>query len=182
MTLIGEAREFLRRLKAAGVPHMLVGAMALDALGPPRSTMDIDIQVHVEGAPTASETTYLGAVVEERSRDPVFEQDVYIVHLPTYAVPIELFVTSHWFTAQALDRRRMVQSGELDEVPVPTPEDFVLLKAAYHESSQRSRAKRAADAVDIEGVIRGLRGDVDRAYLEENARRLGVWPFLSDLM
>lgn len=85
-------------------------------------------------------------------------------------------------TNQALDRRTTTYSARLDrEIPLPTPEDFILLKAAYWRHPSRSRAKAAQDGVDIEAVLQNHREDLDRSYLEENARKLDLWEPLTDL-
>jgi hypothetical protein len=63
---------------------------------------------------------------------------------------------------------------------VPRPEDFVLLKSAYMVAPTRSRAKAAQDAVDVEQVARAH--VLDRAYVEEAARRLDTWERLAPLL
>lgn len=183
MSLARALRKLLDDLDEAGVRHMVVGGVALDALGVPRTTYDIDVQVDPEEGPAASASTYLGRVVEERSHDPVFDQDVLIVHSTVDPVPVELFLTTHWFPRQALDRRQTTDSKVAGRpVPVPTADDLILLKAAFWTASTRSARKAAQDGVDIEGIIAANRKDLDRSYLEETGKKLGVWDALGPLL
>lgn len=183
MRLAEALQTFLGTLDRERIPHMLVGGMAMEALGVPRSTLDVDVQVELPGGGPPHASTFLGSIVEERTKDEVFGQDVIIVHLATSAVPFELFLTSHWFTRQALARRRTVRSALVGrDVPVPTAEDFVLLKAAYMLGPHRSPRKAAQDALDIERVVGLHRAGLDRAYLEVNARKLACWTSLEPML
>lgn len=118
-----------------------------------------------------------------RSHDDVFDQDTLILHLPTKTTPFELFLTDHWFTRRALERRRRVHVERFDrQIPIPTPEDFILLKACYWRYEGRRASKKAQDGVDIESVFEANRASIEGAYLEENGRKLDVWRPLSDLL
>jgi hypothetical protein len=181
--LADDLRDFLGTLDREHIAHMLVGGVAMEALGGPRSTLDVDLQIDLPNPGSSYASTFLGAIVEERSKDEVFGQEVIIVHLPTSPVPFELFLTSHWFTRQALARRRAVRSGLVArDVPVPTLEDFILLKAAYMRGPTRPPRKAAQDAVDIETVLQHHGGKLDRGYVEANARKLGVWDALRPML
>lgn len=162
---------------------MLVGALALDVLGDPRSTHDVDLQVRLDDPPERWASTWEGWFIQERAHDEVFDQATLVLQKPTETTPFELSLTSHWFTTQALNRRQQVRLERLDrDVPVPTPEDFVRLKACYWSHESRRKAKAAQDAVDIESVFLANRQEIDGEYLEDNARQLGTWPSLSDLL
>lgn len=173
---------FLDHLEAEGVRALVVGGMALHTFGVPRATLDVDLQIDAE-PPGTGVSTYLGLIVEERTRDEVFDQEVLIGHRPTHAVPFELFFVDHWFTRQALERGDRVSSEALGlELPVPTVEDFVLLKLAYATSKTRSPRKANQDLLDLDGVVDGHRDRLDRAFLRENAERLGLTDALDDLL
>lgn len=181
MTLAEDVARVLDGLEELGLPHMLVGALAVDAWGVPRTTTDVDLQVALPGPPEKIKSVYLGLVVEEWTRDRTFGQDVLIGHVGT-PVPIEVFVTTHWFTRQALDRRTQIRSALLQrEVPVPTREDLILLKSSFYVAPWRSRRKAAQDGVDIDHLVT-FAPDLDLDYLRENAERLGVWPALSEIL
>lgn len=177
-----EFRQLADLLEDRGIPYMLVGALAMDVLGDPRSTVDVDVQVDMEPPPPGT-TSWEGWFVQERSRDEVFGQETVIVHRPTKTTPFELFLTDHWFTRQALERRQTVVSERFGQkIRVPTAEDFLLLKACYWQHRSRRRSKKAQDGVDIETVFEANRETIDRAYLEGNADELGVWDALGELL
>lgn len=161
---------------------MVVGALALDALASPRSTFDADIQVRLEDPPSDT-TSYLhGWFIEERAKDEVFDQDTLILRKDGSPYPVGLFLTSHWLPVQALERGTAVHSERLDrDVPIPTPEDSILLKAAYWQHPSRSKAKAAQDAVDIEAVLDHHQGSLDLGYLREHAETLELWDELQAL-
>lgn len=182
MGLVEDLEAFLDLVIEIEVPHTLVGGVALEALGVPRSTLDIDVQVRLPEEPSDVSSYFHGWFIAERAKDEVFDQDVLILEGKETGVPVEMFLTDHWFTDQALERRTKVESGLLGRpIPVPAVEDF-LLNAAFHAASSRSEAKATQDRLDIEGVVEEHSGDLDRTYLEENARELGVWPTLADAL
>lgn len=175
-----EFRQLVDLLEDREIPYMLVGALAMDVLGDPRST--VHVQVDME-PPSPGTTSWEGWFVQERARDEVFDQETLIVHRPTGTTPFELFLTDHWFTRQALERRQTVVSERFGrEIPVPTVEDFPLLEACYWQHGSRRRSMKAQDGVDIETVFEANREAIDRAYLAENADELGVWDALKELL
>lgn len=177
--LVDDLLAALELMEEIDAPHMVVGGIALEALGVPRSTLDIDLQVRLDDPPPRYDSYFHGWFVAERSRDLVFDQDVLILEGRRTGVPVEVFLTSHWFTGQALDRRTSAPSGLLEtDIPVPAPEDFILLKAVYHRSPERRESKANQDLLDIEGVVDRYRDTMDDGYLEENARELNVWDLL----
>lgn len=175
MSLRADVDFVLGRLDRERLPHMLVGGLALEALGMPRSTLDVDLQVALPHPPSMQEPTFLGCFIEERTRDRVFDQDVLIVHRPTSGVPIEVFIATHWFTRQALDRRRPLPSALLGRVvPLPTAEDFVLLKLANMKQPGRPHSKLAQDEIDVQTVLDRAGPKLDGSYLRSNAAQLSV--------
>lgn len=182
MPLADDVRTVLATLEEHGIEHMLVGGVAQEALGVPRTTFDVDLQVSLAAPPSPAASSWMGWIIEERTRDAVFGQDVLIIHVPLSSTPFELFLTSHWLTKQALARRVTRESALLGrKVAVPTPEDFMLMKAAHMASASRSERKRAQDALDIEQVAAASL-TLDRAYLREHATRLGLWEQLERLL
>lgn len=183
MGVADDAKALFELLETHRIDHMLVGALALDALAIPRGTIDIDIQVRLDEPLPSPGRSFHGWWVEERAHDEVFDQDTVILVQPGHPRPFELFQTTHWLPQQALDRKQTLPSQLLQrEVPVPRPEDFILLKAAYWLHEARSDAKAAQDAVDIEAVADTHEATLDLAYIQNNAQRLGVHQDLSELL
>lgn len=182
MGLAEDLSAALDLFEGLDAPHMVVGGLALEALGVPRSTLDIDLQVHLDEPPDRLSSSFHGWFIDERATDEIFDQETLILEGKVSGTPVEVFLTSHWFTEQALERRQTVPSGLLDRrIPIPTPEDFILLKAAYSQGSSRSEAKATQDRLDIESVLEAHVEDLSLDELEKNARRLGVWKRLERL-
>ncbi|MHB8586244.1 MAG: hypothetical protein ACYDDF_10485 [Thermoplasmatota archaeon] len=153
---------------------MLVGAMALQAWGMPRSSLDIDFVIAVKEEPDYPDHKFLGYPIEELATDPVFSQRVVILLDPPAGFPFELFIARHRFTIQALKRRKTVSSALLGrDVEVVSPEDFILSKLCFTTMPDRSARKVAQDGIDIDNVIE--RNDsLDLGYLRRTADELGV--------
>lgn len=150
-------------------------------MGVPRATVGVDLQVAAPSILRRDASVLYGCLVEEWTRDAVFDQDAVILQAPGSATPFELFFATHWLPREALARRVAMASPALGRtIWVPTPEDFVLLKSAYMASPSRSRAKAAQDAVDIEMVSRAHELDLGR--VEDAATRLGTWARLAPLL
>lgn len=181
MTSYDDLSRFIDHLEDEGVPHLVVGAVALDALGTPRRTGDIDLLLGAE-PPEPGESTFLGLLVQERSRDEVFDQPVVSGHLPTKPTPFELFFADHPFTEAALERGRTTEADAFPRpLRLPTAEDFLVMKAAYSAHPSRSRRKAAQDGVDLESVVETQGKAIDWSQVEEGARDLGCWGELADL-
>ena len=178
----GDARavfeEAVGALRAAEAEFMLVGATAFWLLTLPRATYDIDFLVGDAPGPLARIRRVF--LVEEETRDPVFGQDALILEVPGAVTPVEAFIATHWFTRQALARRVVASSGTaVANVPVATPEDLLLLKAAAASHPSRPSFKRATDVADL-GLLVDAEPGFDLPYLKRNASALGVEPVLRE--
>lgn len=181
MTSYDDLDRVLDRLDEEEIPYVVVGAVALDALGTPRRTGDIDLLLAAD-PPETTASTYLGLLVQERSRDEVFDQVVVAGHLPTRPTPFEMFFADHPFTREAVDRGTLVDAEAFPRpLRIPTVEDFLVMKAAYSAHASRSRRKAAQDAVDLETVVETQGKAIDWGQVEEGARDLGCWDELADL-
>lgn len=105
MNVAADLASLVAALEAEGLPSMLVGGLALDALGVPRATFDVDLQVALPTKLPRGSSVAFGFIVEEWTRDPVFGQDALIVHAPTSGVPFEISFASHWLPRRALAAR-----------------------------------------------------------------------------
>lgn len=156
-------------LLAARADFMLVGATAFGFYTLPRATYDLDFLVgEDERVRAALRRSFL--MVEE-TRDIVFGQRAWVVELPLLVTPVELFFATHWFTRQALARKRDADlQGRV--IGVASPEDLLLLKAANAVHPARPQYKQATDRADV-GLLLDARPELDLAYLAQNASRLG---------
>lgn len=171
--MVGDASavfdDAVASLHACGIEFMLVGAQAFGLRTLPRTSYDVDFLVADDAA--ALERLKKGLFLVEESTDPVFGQRTLIFEVPTRVMPIELFVAAHWLTKMALARRVSIPVGKAT-VPVGTPEDLLLMKAATSCHPSRPSFKRATDIADL-GMLIDAEPGLDLAYLVENARKLG---------
>jgi hypothetical protein len=150
-----EAVDFLSR---ASVPYLIIGGLAVAAIGQPRATGDVDVIGYV---PTDKALALINAAVaagftvapDEREnlqatgtlrfRKGRFQLDIILASLP--------------FEDDARARSRKHRLfGRL--VPLPTPEDLILFKVL---------AGRDKDLVDAVGVARRHLPALDRRYLQD---------------
>lgn len=174
-TVFENAVEMLREAKA---DFMLVGATAFGLLTLPRATYDLDFLISEE--PEALARIRRAFFVDEETHDPVFDQRALVLEVPGSVTPVELFIASHWFTRQALARKRPVRSGTAAEsVPVATAEDLLLLKAAVASHPSRPSFKRATDLADL-GLLIDAQPEFDLVYVRRNAAALRVETLLAE--
>ncbi len=165
---------------ALGLRYAVGGSLASSVAGEPRSTQDADISVdlgpeHVEALiETLSDRFYVP--VDRLQRAAPERLSVNLIHLTT-AMKIDLFVAGGTPIDEAVLRRRMRFRPDSVEHPVQTytPEDVLLHKLRwYRKGGERSERQWR----DIVGIVRVQGEALDRHYLADGARTLGV----SDLL
>lgn len=164
--------DCLRRLNRAGIAYFLTGSMASNYWGVPRTTHDIDFVVHLP--PSA-----IPRLVEEFRDDFYLEEDaVRGVYEPPHqfnaidsrsAMKVDFWLSKdEAFERETLRRRVKVKLFD-EETWVASAEDVMLHKLAWSRNAPSER--QLGDAAGIAAV----QGEtLDRAYLEEWSRRLGV--------
>lgn len=156
-----EAFDFLR---ASNAPHLVIGGLAVVAVGEPRTTGDVDVIVFVsrEGADALIDAA-LSAGFElsaEAERKRLAETGTLrFCRAPFH---IDLITASLPFEDEAL-RRSTEQTLFGKRVRFPTPEDLILFKVI---------AGRDKDLLDAAGILRRHGDKLDRAYVEATLRGL----------
>lgn len=145
-----DAIETSHRLTVLGVPHALIGGLAVGLYGHPRSTKDVDYMVGME----AFEKTFPILVYREELKDLVRMGVIDLLGVP----PTHAFLEKHL---------TLPQEGEIPVLPL---EALVLMKLL---------AARPQDLADVSALLEAG-ADVDRitSYLRENAPEL-IPPFAS---
>jgi len=170
--------ELLRRLAAIleslDLPYLVTGSMATVFYGEPRFTNDIDVVVDLP----AERITELCAafpadefyVDEETVRRAVRNCGQFNVLHPTSGLKVDVMVpAADDFNRSRFARARRLRPGPDVEVTFASPEDVILKKLEYYREGGSEKHLR-----DIRGVLRVSRGELDLAYVEEWAERLGV--------
>lgn len=89
----------------------------------------------------------------------------YHVRLQRETVPVDLMLPRDDHDQACLTRRRRHRLGEL-AIWIISPEDFVLHKL---------KAGRAQDFIDVLSVLQRQATSLDRTYMTDWAKRLGIW-------
>lgn len=150
-------REAIDLLSGASTPYLIIGGLAVAAIGEPRMTGDIDVigYISIEQASAlidAAKAAGFAVAADERERlhatgtlrfvKRPFQLDIILASLP--------------FEDDALARARKRRLfGRF--VPLPTPEDLLLFKVL---------AGRDKDLVDAVGVARRHLDALDHRYLD----------------
>lgn len=172
--------DCLRRLECAGIDYMLVGSMAGNYWGVPRSTHDIDFVIEYD-------ETQVEAIVRA-FQDGFFIQPISVAAglRPPHqfnaldnrsALKVDFFrVAGDAYEFERFARRKRVV---LFEQPawIAAAEDVLLHKLRWHKISPSDR--QLADARGIQ-LVSG--GQLDQAYMEHWAERIGVAELLRSVL
>ena len=155
-TVHGALAKLARRLDDAGIPYALVGAMAMNAHGYRRATIDIDLVITAEGLARFKEA-WLGRGYVERFSGSRGVRDT------EYGVPID-FLLSGGYPGDGKPKDvcfpdPAVGTAKLDGVSVLPLERLLELKLA----SGMSAPHRMKDLSDVIELIRTLDLDEDLA-------------------
>jgi hypothetical protein len=166
-------RRIINILDSASVPYMLTGSFASSLHGMPRATQDIDLVI----APNpASLEALLKSFPEDRyyvSREAAFDayQRASIFNVIDFASGWKIdFIVRKPRDFSRLEFDRRTQANVLGTtVFVASPEDVLISKLEW--------AKLAASERQIEdaaGIIRTQGPDLDTAYIDHWAEKLGL--------
>lgn len=170
-------RDIVDALDGAGIPHMLVGSLASNVHGAPRSTQDIDLVV----APTEPALmSFLDSLDPERFYVPgsaveaLRNRDQFNVIDTGSGWKIDLIIRKERpFSRSEFDRRRQIRAFGVG-LYVASPEDTVLAKLEW--AARGASDRQLADAATVISV---LSGSLDDEYLDRWAADLGVSDLLS---
>jgi hypothetical protein len=156
------------------------GSFASSLLGVPRATLDVDLVADLRarhGEPLCAALmpsyyvdadTCKWAVDTRRSFNAIHQASM---------IKIDIFCMKDDSLSRAeLGRRLMLDVGGRP-VPVCTPEDFILQKLLWFVESGGSERQWS----DAAGVVTVHRDQLDRRYLDEHARELGLVDLLTRL-
>lgn len=141
---LADTLRWLRSHKARGV---VIGGIAASLLGRARFTRDVDVLIVIDDSEwgelvaDASDFGLLGRIpnVLDFARE---SRVLLLQHDPT-SVPVDVTLGALEFERELIERGRNVRLGRM-QVPVPSPEDLVILKAV---------AQRPQDLLDIEWLL-----------------------------
>jgi hypothetical protein len=149
-------------------PYCLMGALALGAWGNPRTTQDLDVMIsigHTDRARllTALESRRFAEDTQWAEHNPMIRE--HHIRLHREAVPVDLMLPKDDHDQVCLTRRRQYELGSLS-LWIISPEDLV---------THKLKAGRAQDFLDVLSVLQRQAASLDRAYITDWAKRLGIW-------
>lgn len=184
MSLTGLLQRLGVTLEEAEVPFMVTGSLASTLYGKPRSTVDVDIVVVLNGASLARLLVALPEdqyyVSEESALDAIRRQGQFNVIDLTTGWKIDLILRKRRPFSELEFERRTRRAVLGVQLPVCTAEDSVLSKLEWAKRGGGSERQLR----DVAGIV-ALQGEaLDRAYIMRWAKELGVvelWESVSEL-
>jgi predicted nucleotidyltransferase len=172
-------RALLELLKNAKIPHVLIGGLAVSQLSRPRLTADIDVLAFLDEdnripklIGSASKAGF-STRIQEAEAFARGNRVLLLIHDQS-RIPVDLSLGMLPFERDVIERSYTIQAGDL-QLPMPTIEDLIILKAVAH---------RGVDLVDIE-TLADVHPKVDRKRIEavvgEFAQALEMPEILTDV-
>jgi hypothetical protein len=157
-----------------GITYMIVGSYASGSYGEPRMTQDIDIVIDLQ----ASQIDALCAafpppefyVSEDAARQALQHRSMFNVLHPDTGTKIDLIIVKDQeHSRQELARRHRVELIPGRQAFAARPEDVIIAKMAFYAEGGSEKHLR-----DIAGMLKISAADIDRAYIDDWARRLNL--------
>src|SRR5574339_153663 len=187
LDIAGFLRLMIEALNAAGVEYLIGGAIAEWAWGEPRATQDLDLVVNI---PIKS-INKLSKELEKR--DMLIPAEIILdnvledrADIPINAIHMHSGLKADLYPVRegdelrqsAFQRREQVDFGPpIGRVYIHSPEDLILYKLLYFGLRQQSKHSR-----DIAAILRTKKDQLDFAYIEEWATRLGLNSLWKELL
>jgi len=168
-----------RALDAAGIPYMVVGSLASNFHGIPRSTQDADFVVQLQSGQLTGLEAALPPELRLQSQggfEAVTGTTRYVVTVAGSAFVCELFVLSDDPHDRERFRRRELVRVLSQDACVAAAEDMVITKLRWAREAGRSK-----DRDDVRNILAVRGPDLDWAYIAGWADRHGTAALLADI-
>ncbi|MBN2553283.1 MAG: hypothetical protein JXB06_10970 [Spirochaetales bacterium] len=180
-------QALLEVLDRQRIPHVIIGGLAVSQLAAARLTADIDVLTYLSDDDRIPELIEAAASVgfSLRLRDAEAfarrNRVLLLMHDPT-RIPVDISLGLLPFEREVIERSSRVSAGRL-QLPLPTVEDLVILKAVAHRSVDlqdigrlveahpgldRKRIERIvgefADALQMPEILEDARKELERPH------------------
>lgn len=149
------------------IPYALIGAMALNIYGRPRTTLDIDFLILLD-EPGFSNIKDKASTINFRIDEEWIKWNPMIAKSQTrfivINIPVDVMLPRDKHDKESLKRRKRKKIGN-KMVYIIAPEDFVL---------QKLKVGRPRDFEDAVTVLERQSGNIDIPYLKKWAKRLHI--------
>lgn len=177
-SLLSSVEAAVRALDSACIRYAVIGGVAAAAWGRARSTADADILIGIDPGTAEGDRTMAEAIdalrragfahLERADRRRIGDRIVLHFWFPIrpqgLSVRVDLLAGSGNLDRKVIERA-VVRKIDGFEVRIAACEDLILLKLS---------AGRPIDVVDAKELLALNRDRIDRAYLAENAARMGI--------
>jgi hypothetical protein len=169
----------LDALEAAGIPYMIVGSLASNFHGIPRSTRDVDFVIELVpgGLQRLGDALPVDLKLQRQgSFEGVTGTMRYVIDLANSPFVCELFVRSDDAHDQERFKRRL-HVRLLDRVAfVASAEDMIVTKLRWADEAHRPK-----DREDIRNILAVRGAELDWAYLRRWSTEHGTLPLLEEI-
>jgi hypothetical protein len=144
---IAPLSDLMRWWAEQNVNGVIIGGLAVALLGRPRITRDIDALILLpeqrwsDFTDSGSKFGFLPRYADTMAM--AREGRILLFHHASSAIEVDISLGCLPFEEEILARHNVVKIGKVS-VPLPTPEDLVIMKAVAH---------REQDLLDIEGLL-----------------------------
>ncbi len=167
-------QRIIEALDRLGISYLVTGSVAAMAYGEPRLTNDIDIvaaitDLHIAGLIAAfpPEEFYIS---EEMIRDAIRHHLQFNIIHPSSGLKIDIILRKDTpFDDSRFSRIRRIRPAESYTASFAAPEDIIIMKMQYYRDGGSEKHLR-----DIAGILKVSRDEVNKSYIADWARRLGL--------
>ena len=174
--LLVQIAKILERL---GIPYLVTGGIAVLVWGRPRFTADIDIIVELKQseikklAQALRELGEAGYIDEESMKRALVSQGEFNYIDGQTGVKVDFWsLKGDAFDLSRL-KRRVPKEVLGQKIYFTSPEDLILIKLRWYKESRSGRQLE-----DVESIFKISGDHLDKKYLQEWAKKLGVYEIL----
>jgi len=180
--IIDALKPVIKTFDELGILYFIGGSIASSAYGTPRATMDVDL-ISALGydliKPLINKLKEEYFIDEEMINDALSTKTSFnIIHLETM-LKIDVFILKdHPYYRKAFERKvldSLQEDSNILNVYLCSPEDVILSKLEWYRLGEETSERQW---LDILGVIKVQGDSLDRIYLTDWARKLGVFNLL----
>ena len=156
------------------IPYLVTGSVAAMAYGEPRLTNDIDIvagieEQHVAGLLKAFPLDEF-YIREDMVREAIHHHGQFNIIHPASGLKVDVIIKQNTpFDSSRFRRVQRIHPAELYQANFAAPEDVIIKKMEYYREGGSEKHLR-----DIAGILKISGELVDRDYITDWARRLGL--------
>ncbi len=169
--LLEKVVEAFERLQ---IPYLVTGAVASIAYGEPRLTNDIDIVAgikdrHIDGLLKAFPQNEF-FLTQEMIRDAIRNLGQFNIIHPASGLKVDVIIKQNTpFDNSRFNRIRRIYPAESYQANFAAPEDVIIKKMEYYKEGGSEKHLR-----DITGILKISGDEIDKDYISDWAKRLGL--------